>query len=422
MRAAAALLAAIPAIALAQAGATAPPQAAPAPAASAPLTAEEKGVDLNAAAARLEAGEAPVVVEGTVLTPSPGADSYTVVRGDTLWDLSAKFLQDPWSWPRIWSWNPQIANPHWIYPGNVLKLEGGAPGAPQDAAPAPLADDLLRPPAELADFSRADLDKPQQFGEGDEVSVSGPNRIGHVPTRAGVLARPDAFVTRGELAESGVLDAAFEDKLWLTVGDRTYAKFAAPAPVKPGQTYVLYRTGTEVRHPVSRQHFGYKTVLLGAARVVSVEGPAVTLDVVAASEPIERGALLAPWPERARREVKPRANRRAVAGVIVAPHADDVSEIGEHHLVFIDKGTRDGVEEGNVFVAMRSGDPYGRDPEVLHQDPALPDERIGTLVVVDAKDHASAALVVRSERELWVGDRVEMQVGTAAVTQGAASN
>jgi hypothetical protein len=109
-------------------------------------------------------------------------------------------------------------------------------------------------------------------------------------------------------------------------------------------------------------------------------------------------------------------------GVILAAQQDLVSEISEHHMVFLDKGRADGVEEGNVFTVVRSGDPYGREMNQILRDPALPKEDMGTLIVVDAQQTSSAALVVRSLRELYVGDKVEMRTAEPRPPAGAGGN
>jgi hypothetical protein len=349
---------------------------------------------------------------------------HTVEKGDTLWDLSSKYLGSPWYWPKVWSYNPEIPNAHFIYPGSVIRFHPSAEEAPGRVEPlevaqgAPAEEDL-QPPHELEDLSRADMKKPQEIGEGDEVAVVGPYKIGYVPPK-GLFARRDGFVTPRELAESGTLFAAFEDKQLLTIEDRAYAKFAAAAPVKRGETYVLYRTERPVRHPETGELFGYQTVIIGAGKVVAVDDKAVTLHIAQAYEPIERGAHLAPFTEKVVKQVHPRANQRELAGVIVATQQQLVSEIGEHHTVFLDKGRQDGVEEGNVFTVIRSGDPYGHDSNAPLRDPSLPKEDVGTLVVVDAQQTSSLALVVKSLRELYVGDRVEMRAAAAAAPQTGA--
>jgi hypothetical protein len=336
--------------------------------------------------------------------------TYTVQRGDTLWDLSARFLDNPWYWPKIWAYNPHIANPHFIYPGNLVRFRTAAEGAPIQVEP---AEEGPPPRRELAPLSRADMASPQTLGEGDEVSVGGRWRIGYVMPK-GVHVRRDSFVTQREIDASGTLAAAFEEKLLLTTYDRAYVRFADLSQVKPGARYVLYRTDRAVVHPVTGQPFGFKSTVLGAARVVAVDSKVATVEITQAFEPIERGALVGAWTDGAVRQVRARPNRQELDGVIIASQQDLVSEIGEHHLVFVDRGRDDGVEEGNVFTVLRSGDPYGRDLDDVLHDPNLPDEEVGRLLVVDVQQRSCAAFVLKSLRELYVGDRVAMRPASAA--------
>ncbi len=352
-------------------------------------------------------------------------ERYTVQKGDTLWDLSSRFLNNPWYWPKVWSWNPEIANPHWIYPGNVVRFQAAGDGparvTPGDAVAAAPDEDPDRA-ADLDDLSLADMKKPQEIGESDDVAVVGPYRIGYVPPK-GLFTRRDAFLTRRELAESGVVKAAFEEKLLLAIQDRAYVEFAEPGTVKVGETYLLYKTDRAVTHPVTGELFGYKSSIIGTGKVVAIGDKAATIVITSAYDVIERGSLVGPFAQKPIRQVQRRPNGRELAGYIVAAQQDLISEIGEQHLVFVDKGKADGVEEGNVFTVIRSGDPYGRDPNAVMRDPSLPAEDVGALLVVDAQPQASAAVVIRSLRELYIGDRVEMHAaGTAAATAGSGSD
>ncbi len=341
--------------------------------------------------------------DGRTAVPPP--DTYTVKPGDTLWDLSGRFLNSPWYWPKIWSYNPEIANPHWIYPGNLLKFYPSGEEAPTRVEPmAPMAEEEPEPVKELEDLTRADLKAPT---EDDTVAVAGPYKIGYAPRSR--YARRDTFVTPRELAESGSIHAAFEEKLMLSSLDRAYATFQNAAEVKVGESYVVYKTERPIYHPVTKELFGYQSTVLGAAKVVAVDDRAATLVIAQSLDPIERGAMLGPWTQKFFRPIDRKPNRRALEGRIVAAQVDVVTQMGENHLVFLDKGEKDGVEEGNVFTVLRSGDQYGKDPRAPTWDPRLPTERVGSLLVVDVKEKASTALVTRSLKELMIGDRVEMR-------------
>jgi hypothetical protein len=120
------------------------------------------------------------------------------------------------------------------------------------------------------------------------------------------------------------------------------------------------------------------------------------------------------------REVVARPNQAEVRGILLAADVPIIHELGEHHVVFVDKGTKHGVAEGNVFKVLRSGDPYGAEPGAVTGDARLPLEEIGSLLVIEAKEWASTALVVRSEKELLPGDKVMMFADAPAA--GGASN
>lgn len=370
---------------------------------------------------------APPPAEGSAAAPDggrtavPPPDAYTIRPGDTLWDLSGRFLNNPWYWPKVWAFNPEITNPHWIEPGNVLRFYPSAEEAPVrvDSAPPGLAvseepdEPALEPPRELEDFSRADMGTPQPLDEAEEVAVAGPYKVGFVAPRT-VVARRDAFVTPREVEASGSLVAAFEEKLLLSTEDRAYARFQKAAEVVPGETYVVYRTERKITHPVTHEVLGWQSKILGTARAVKVDQKAVTVLIGATYEPIERGDLLGPWTDRYLRPVAQRPNTRELAGHIVAAKVDILTMLGEQHVVFVDKGKADGVEEGNVFRVVRSGDLYDLELGVIPADASLPSEVIGDLMVIDVKETVCTALVTRSLRELAVGDRVEMRAAGGA--------
>ncbi len=375
----------------------------------------------RAAPTRAE-GAAAAADKGMGAVPPP--DTYVIRPGDTLWDLSGRFLNNPWYWPKVWSFNPEITNPHWIEPGNVLKFYPSAEDAPARVEPAPAVagvavgpeqpeEPAAEPPRELEDFSRADMKAPQPLEEQEEVAVAGPYKVGFVPPKT-IMVRRDTFVTPRELEESGSLTAAFEEKLLLSTSDRAYARFKRSADMVPGETYVVYRTDRPIHHPITHELLGYQASILGTAKAVKVDDKAVTVVIGQTIEPIERGDLLGPWTERSLRPVAQRPNARDLTGHIVAAQVDILTMLGEQHVVFVDRGKVDGVEEGNVFRVVRSGDQYGLPLGVIGNDPKLPDEIIGDLMVIDVKENVSTALVTRSLRELAIGDRVQMHAAAGA--------
>lgn len=371
-------------------------------------------LNLNKAAEKLEGqGTEPPPAEAGAPGAVPPPDTYTVKPGDTLWDLSGRFLNNPWYWPKVWSYNPEILNPHWIYPGNLVRFYPSGEEAPTRVEPVapPLAvaeEGAPTAPKELEDVSVGSISKAEQLGEEDAVAVVGPYKIGQV-SRRGTVLRRDTFVTRRVLEDSGVISAAFEEKKLLSSGDKIYAKFRDPAPVKVGETYAIFRNEGPVKHPVTNEIFGYKTVILGSARVTVLGDRVATLVVKASYDTIERGDLLGPWTEKLVKAVQAKPNQASLDGVILAIHPSILNSAGEYDVVYVDKGRNDGVEEGNTFEVVRSGDLYGQPVNRPVHDSALPREVVGSLLVFDVKDHASTAVVRRSIFELMAGDRLEMR-------------
>ncbi len=381
----------------------------------------EKSVDLNRAAETLE-GTAPEVEQGPAAAPGAAQppDTYTVKPGDTLWDLSGRFLNNPWYWPKVWSYNPEITNPHWIYPGNVVRFFPSAEEAPTRVEPVPpVAAEEGGPsaPRELEDLSKGKLGKPEQLGDEDAVAVVGPYRVAQVPTRPAPIRR-DSFMTRMQLEEAGRIVAAFEEKLILTHLDKIYARFRDPGSVKVGQIYAIYRTEGPIAHPRTGETVGYKTLILGQAKVTRLDEKAVTLLITAAYDTIDRGDYLGPWSEKLVKAIQLRPNQASVDGYIVAVTPSVLTNIGENNVVYLDKGQADGVEEGNTFQVIRSGDRSTLPPDRPTYDPTLPLEVVGTLVVFDVKERNSTAFVSRSLFEVYVGDRVEMRPARTAGSGG----
>jgi hypothetical protein len=386
----------------------------------APIPAGADGtVNLNAAADRLE-GVTPDAA-GTSGASTPGGqvqESYVIQRGDTLWDLSGKFLDSPWYWPKLWAFNPQIENPHWIYPGNPLRLSPAGAEAPARIDVASAADPVA--PKELDDLTRGNIDRAQMIDDEDTVTVGGPYKIGGMRPKGPAVQR-NSFVTANQLEASGTVVAAFEEKMFLTTGDRIYGRFKDPGSVKVGQVFSVYRSDGAIIHPVTNRQFGWKTVILGSARVTAVEpGVAASLVITYVNDSIERGDLLGPSTEQARRPLFVRPNRSSLDAFVIGVQPAILTGAAEFNVIYLDKGKADGVDVGNTFEVVRSGDPMNEPIDRPLNTPGLPREVIGHVVVFDAQERASSAFVRRSITELLVGDHVEMRptVDAASVKQG----
>jgi hypothetical protein len=172
------------------------------------------------------------------------SETYTVRPGDTLWDLSQRFLGNPWYWPKVWSYNPEIENPHWIYPGNIVRFyPPAADEMPAQIAAGPDAPVSEAPvPTEIGEVTMGTFDSPEQFGQDEDiVAVTEGTRIGYAPAKKSVL-RQDGLVTQSELDEAGTIDRAWAEKAMLSTFDKVYLLFRNPGSVRLGERYSVFRT------------------------------------------------------------------------------------------------------------------------------------------------------------------------------------
>jgi len=323
-------------------------------------------------------------------------DHHNVERGDTLWDISGKYLGNPWYWPKVWSYNPEIENPHWIYPGDDVRFY------PDDGKIETDGDKR-----DLDDVSKGDFNRPD-YGEDDDVTTAG--AIGFEGKRS-VLSRHDGFVTPRELAESATIARSPEEKEWFAEGDTVYLDWPKRETAKVGESYVIFRTARMIEHPTEDLELGYITEVLGNMRIVAADPKESYLvaRVDKSFSEIRRGDYIGPAGARAARRITRKANNVSLNGYVVDMVEPDRLNIGTYEYVFLDKGRRDGVEEGNTFDVFRRIDGLDLQPDSVPYDETLPDLKLAQLLVVDTKETASTAIIVYAVSEVVPGDRIRMR-------------
>ncbi|HEY1905301.1 MAG TPA: LysM peptidoglycan-binding domain-containing protein [Myxococcaceae bacterium] len=353
---------------------------------------------------------APAAEQGQVQTAPPEgpAQVHTVEKGDTLWDLSSKYLGSPWYWPKVWSYNPQIANPHWIYPGNQVRFfPGNGEETPARAEQVPSGDE--------------DELNPGQAIEGDdEVQMV---RL-PIETKTREIVLKDGFATPNEIEAAGTLVGSYAESEMLSPPDIVYLDFKDRSAVQVGASYLVYRTVGKVYHPRTGKFLGYQTQVLGTVKVNRTSEPKVRATLEKSFDEIGRGARIGPARERLFETVAPVANAVSLQNLMVVAQLEtSLTMAGEQVRVLVDAGSAQGVQVGNVFTVIRQADPIlsdvGVDPS-LNQDTSLPVEEVGRCMAVDVREAVTTCLLVRSFREVVVGDRVELRANapqTAGVTR-----
>jgi hypothetical protein len=317
-----------------------------------------------------------------VIPVAPDApDRYIVQKGDTLWDISAKFLTDPWYWPEIWHINQQVVNPHLIYPGDELALTW-VDGRPQVtlARGGPVR---LSPRVRENPLSEAIHAIPYE-------------RI------AAFMQRP-AVLTKDQVEGAPYVAHARDHRLISSVGNDIYARRLADGAV--GNRYSIYHVGEELKDPDDGDLLGYQGLFTGEADLNRVGDPATLRVVDSARETLE-GDILLQAPADPKMDFVPRAPDKQVDGTIMSV-IDERTVVADYDVVIINRGTKHGLEAGHVLEVWEAGEEV-RDL-TLNRESAqvqLPDERNGLAMVFKAYDRMSYGLMWRSDREVHVGDAV----------------
>lgn len=311
---------------------------------------------------------------------SDAPDRYTVVRGDTLWGISGRFLSHPWQWPEVWQVNPQIRNPHLIYPGDVVYLYdcNGRPclGLERGQGEVRLSPEVRRVPVREA-IEPIPLDAVRHFLRDHRV-VDDPESLNEL---AYVVAGNDRRIISG-------------------AGDRIYAR----GELQRGSRYGIYRVGDRYQDAASGEPLGLELISIGRARVERSEEDIAIMEVVSASQEVRNDDIVLPLEERELvSEFVPRAPDHDVQGTILAVPGG-VRFIGRLQVVTLDRGRRDGLEIGHVLQVEQQGERIvdSRTGESLR----LPGTDAGLIMVFRPYEKVSYGLVMQATRTLEVGDRV----------------
>ena len=319
-------------------------------------------------------------------------DRYTVVKGDTLWDISGRFLSKPWRWPEIWELNrEQIRNPHLIYPGDIVVLDRSG------ASPRLRLSRLVGSGGSGADASGLPVERRQpqtrvEMLERDPVPTIDSTAI------EPFLNRP-LIVGEKELAANPRIVATQDGRVYLGRGDLAYARGIADDTVRE---WHIYRQAKPLLDPDTRKPIAWEALFVGSARLEKTGDPA-TLRITSMTEEIGVGDRLMPSEPPKTFSYVPRPPAGEVDGRILAVYRG-VTQIGRNNVVAVNAGGGAGVEPGNVLAIHQRGR-LVVDRETKEQL-RLPDEAVGHLLVFRVFDNISYGLVMDASQSITVGDVV----------------
>jgi hypothetical protein len=311
--------------------------------------------------------------------------AYVVQTGDTMWDIAARYLNSPYYWPKIWERNTYVINPHLIFPGDILYIY------PEGIAETPAT-------------------QPGSTVTSIQSIYGGPKKQQVVYQKPGSTG----FVSTEEIDSAGSIIENADKKALLGQDDTVYVDVGKEDRVIPGDRYSIFRITTspitgkrvQIKHPITGETIGYQVSNLGELTITKVEPGASEARIDNSYVEIHNGDLITPYISPLEEKVDVvESGVEIIKGYIIA-NKNLVKLLGEEDIVYLDLGADDGVTRGNIFEVYMPC-------ELVHDNLSgktirLPEKIIGHLVVLEALEKTSVALVLDSRQELAIGDRVLM--------------
>ncbi|WP_020675226.1 LysM peptidoglycan-binding domain-containing protein [Geopsychrobacter electrodiphilus] len=319
--------------------------------------------------------------------------TYTIKKGDTLWGISERFIKDPYYWPTLWAANPDITNPHLIYPGQKIRLYNGRIELIPEysGAQKPKSEPAIEPPKPV-------VETPEPVAETSVVTPEPDKPVKFLKaTTSG-----EGFILTDEKALGTLVDSV-DGRVLLTRNDMVFLNMENPAQVVIGDTYSLFSRGPEIKHPVTKKPFGTMMYDLGFVQVTAINGNTVVGKIGDVYREIERGAELFEYVEPVH-DIELKKANGDLHGVIVSGQQSKQT-LAQDDIIYVDLGSKTGLQVGNILYVSRP-----RKPTALagkeHKELQLPDALLGAALVIKTRDLSSAALLFKSTSEMHIGDHV----------------
>jgi len=334
------------------------------------------------------------LAEEPIVYQAGSPQTYIVQKGDTLWDISSVFLRDPWFWPEIWFKNPQVENPHLIFPGDILSIVyiGGQKRIQISQRG---ADGLA-----LASGLKTVKLSPRVRTKSIDASIPS------IPIESirHLLSRP-LIIDKDQLDRSAYIISSVDAHLVNSINDKLYVRKLDTT--SGNGRYQIFRPNKPMIDPITGELLGYEALYVGETKLLKGGDPA-TVRVTNSVREILRNDRIMPLDNtNFDRDFFPRPPANEIRGEIVSL-LDAIAQLGQYQTVAINLGQRDGIETGNLLRIKRIGDVI-RDLE--EKDPnfrvKLPDENIGMVMVVRSFEKMSYALVMEADRPVGLSDYVE---------------
>lgn len=336
-------------------------------------------------------------------------DRHVVVKGDTLWDISATFFKDPWKWQQIWGLNKDtIKDPHWIYPGDVVLLDRST-GTLHigDSASQPVANDTNK----VSPNSTANSIPSTNNSNSNVVHLSprpreiasDHNAIAAIPLDAitPFLTKP-LVVDDESLSVAPTLVGTYEQRTLLGTNDIAYV---SNMPVDKGTLWQVYRPGQTFSDPDTKEVLGHEVIYLGDAAVEKF-APISELRITKVVSEISKGDYFTQSTQAFTSSFEPHAPNSKIVSKIISIYGG-VDQAGQNAIITINKGKRDGLENGHVLALYQQGEILKGGSFFKSNNVALPNVRYGLIFVFRTFQKVSYALVLQTRFPVKILDTAQ---------------
>lgn len=304
---------------------------------------------------------------------------YVVKKGDTLWGIANRYLADAWQWPELWYVNGKIANPHRIYPGDVLELAyvNGRPVLARGGGGLERVSPQVRDQALDQALPAIPIDAIREFLRGPRLVDA--ETLDKAPY---ILSFTDEHIIGG--ANMGI-----------------YIKNLAP---ETGTAFSVVRRGDTYRDPDTKELLGYEALPSGETEIREFGAPSEGLLTKSFREVLRGDRLLPLEADNFEANFYPHAPTQPVGGKIISVF-NGLSQIGQYQIITINRGSAQGLEPGHVLSILQSGR-RAVDP-VTHKTEILPKQAAGLMMVFKVTPRVSYGLVMTADRAVHLLDSVE---------------
>lgn len=304
---------------------------------------------------------------------------YVIKKGDTLWGLSAQFLDNPRYWPNLWSKNTQVTNPHLIYPGQRIRFVDGV---------------IEVLPAEESTGQKATAPEAKPLVE-EQQEVAQEKTFTVLGNEGGLLEK--------ELQPVGIIIAGQHGRVIIGEEDSVFTNIGSEKNGVEGQKYTILRASGDLDHPETGDRLGRKVIPLGVLQLAHVTHNSSRAIISKSFSEIAPGDMLVPYRSLERKEISLKTAANPLKGMIIESYSGR-NAVAAGDVVYLDLGSQHGAEVGNLLYVVREVSVERM--LVPRSSVTLPHEVVGALVVVDTGRQTSTALVVKSIDAIFRKDRV----------------